>query len=351
MKYRNLGKSGLRVSVLSFGSWVTFGNSVDKNLSKDMIKFCYDNGVNFFDNAEGYEHGNSERVMGQAIKELGLSRDTFTVSSKVFFGSLNDNEIENSENIVKGFQHWTSNTPTRVGLNRKHIKEACNQALTRLQVNHLDLYFCHRPDIYTPVEEIVRAMTELIYAGKIMYWGTSEWPAQRIMEAHMCARQYNLIPPTMEQPQYNMFTREKVEKEYARIYSHVGLGTTVWSPLASGILTGKYNEGIPSGSRLDDPKFKPIKDRMIADPDYNNKIEKVKKLTEIANELGCSMSQLAIAWSIKNPNVSTTILGASKLTQLQETLKAIDFVSKIDQEIDSKIEEILNNKPLISDFD
>ncbi len=238
MEYRRLGKSGLKVSALSFGSWVSFSNQMDVGPALECMTAAYDAGVNFFDNAEVYAAGKSELIMGQALQKAGWSRDSYIVSSKVYWGSQEGPVL-----------------PTQCGLSRKHIFEACHQALERLQVDYLDLYFCHRPDPESPMEETVRAMNELIYQGKILYWGTSEWSAQQLMEAHSIARQYNLIPPTMEQPQYNMFHRERFEVEYGRLYEAIGLGTTIWSPLASGLLTGKYNNGMPEGTRTSLPGY------------------------------------------------------------------------------------------------
>lgn len=244
MEYRRLGRSGLKVSALSLGSWVTFGKQVDLNDAKTLLKTAYDSGVNFFDNAEGYEAGESEKIMGDAIDALGLPRDTFVVSSKVF---------------------WGGEKPTQLGLSAKHVRDACDAALRRLKVDYLDLFFCHRPDVDTPIEETVRAMHQLVMQGKIVYWGTSEWNAQQLTEAHAIARQEHLTPPTMEQPQYNMFNRDKVEGEYRPIYEQYGLGTTIWSPLASGILTGKYLDGIPDDSRMNLPGYEWLKDTLLSD--------------------------------------------------------------------------------------
>ena len=244
MEYRRLGKSGLQVSELSLGSWVTFGKQVDASAATDIMAKAYDSGINFFDNAEGYENGASEIVMGQAIAQLKWSRDSFVVSSKVFYGG---------------------DKPNQKGLSRKHIFDACHAALKRLQVDYLDLFFCHRPDVDTPIFETVRAMHDLVSQGKVMYWGTSEWSAQQITEAYAVARADNLIGPTMEQPQYNMFHRDKVEREFLPLYDLMGLGTTIWSPLYSGILTGKYMQGIPSDSRLNLPGYEWLKDRMTGD--------------------------------------------------------------------------------------
>jgi voltage-dependent potassium channel beta subunit len=309
--------------VLSFGSWITFGKQIDDTTAEELMKVAYDNGINFFDNAEIYARGQSEIVMGNAIKKLGWSRDTFVVSSKVFFGA-------------------GGKLPNQTGLSRKHVFEACHAALKRLQVEYLDLYFCHRPDKNTPIEETVWAMNDLIRQGKVLYWGTSEWSAQEIQEAYGIARQYNLIPPTMEQPQYNMLHRHRVEIEYAQLYKNIGLGTTIWSPLASGILTGKYNEGLPEATRLSLEGFEWLKNRELTE----QRLEKVRQLTALAQELGTTMPLLALAWAIKPEFVSTAITGASKISQLQENLKAIEVSKKIlTDEVMQKIEDILQNKP------
>jgi voltage-dependent potassium channel beta subunit len=326
MKYRSLGKSGLQVSVLSFGAWVTFGNQVDIDLAANLMKTAYDAGVIFFDNAEIYAHGQAEIVMGKAIQKLGWRRDSYLVSSKVHGGCVSDPN------------------PNQWGLSRKHIYDACYQAMDRLQVDYLDLYFCHRPDVRVPMEETVRAMTELILQGKIRYWGTSEWSAQQLMEAHSAARQFNLIPPTMEQPHYNMFERYRFEVEYGRLYDTIGLGTTIFSPLASGMLTGKYNEGTPTDARINLPGYEWLKEIFESD-EGEARIEKVKELSKLADELGTNMACLALAWCIKNPNVSTTIMGASKMPQLEDNLKAIDVVDQISDDLMERIEKILDNKP------
>lgn len=323
MQYRRLGSSGLKVSVLSFGSWVTFKIQADLKEAKKMMATAYDAGVNFFDNAEAYAAGASEEIMGQALSELGWGRDTYSVSSKVFFGG---------------------DLPTQRGLSRKHIHDACHAALKRLQVDYLDLFFCHRPDENTPIEETVRAMDVLIQQGKILYWGTSEWSAQQIMEAYSIARQYNLTPPTMEQPEYNMFARDRVESEYRRLYSEIGLGTTIWSPLASGLLTGKYIDGIPDDSRLNLPGYGFLKRRYESETGKAQLAQTVE-LKKLAEELGTSLTQLALAWCAVNPNVSTVILGASRNSQLEENLTALDAMSLLDSDVMEKIEEILANKP------
>lgn len=326
MEYNRLGKSGLQISRLSFGSWLTFGKQIGDNTAEELMKTAYEGGINFFDNAEAYAGGKSEEVMGEVLKKMGWSRDSYIVSSKVFFGA------DGGTGVL---------LPTQKGLNRKHVVEACNQALKRLQVDYLDLYFCHRPDKETPIEETVWAMHNLIQQGKVLYWGTSEWSAQEIMEAHMVAKQYNLIGPTMEQPQYNMFVRDKVEVEFKQIYKTVGLGTTIWSPLASGILTGKYNSGFPKGTRLGMEGLEWLKDRLVAEEN----IKKVNQLTDLAKDLGTTMPLMALAWCLKNPDVSTVILGASKKVQLQENLKAFDIMHMLNDDVMAKIEHILDNAP------
>lgn len=323
MEYRKLGKSGLQVSVLSFGSWITFGKQVGDNVAESCMKLAYDNGVNFFDNAEAYAGGKSETIMGGIIKKMGWERSTFVVSSKVF---------------------WGGKLPNQMGLSRKHVVEACNNALKRLQVDYLDLYFCHRPDKSTPIEETVRAMHDLIVQGKVLYWGTSEWSAQEIMEAYGIARQYNLIPPTMEQPQYNMFHRERFENEYRKLYDTIGLGTTIWSPLASGLLTGKYNNNIPEDTRIHLSGMEWLKEDTVGEKAVA-KIEKTKVLAKLADSLGVSLSKLGVAWCLKNPKVSSVILGASKVEQLKENLTALDVVPLLTEDVMNEIETILNNKP------
>ena len=326
MEYRRLGKSGLQLSVLSFGSWVTFHKQINDNLADELMGIAYDNGINFFDNAEVYALGESEKMMGRVLKNKNWDRTSYTVSSKAFFG-------------------WRgkANKPNQTGLSRKHLVEACNEALQRLQMDYLDLFFCHRPDPTVPIEEVVWTMNHLIQQGKILYWGTSQWSGAEIMEAHRAAQQYCLIGPTMEQPQYNMFERYKVEMDYLPVYQNVGLGTTIWSPLAAGFLTGKYNEGIPEGSRLAIQGFDWLKERWVQE----DKIKKVKKLTELATKLEVSLASLAIAWTIKNPNVTTAILGATKKEQLEENLKALDVVQQLTAPVIEKIEKILQNKPVL----
>lgn len=327
MQYRRLGNSGLQVSTLSLGSWVTFGNQIGDTVAEDLMKLAYDNGINFFDNAEIYAQGKSEIVMGNILKKMGWDRTSYVVSSKVFFGD-------------------GRKKPNQTGLSRKHIWEACHDALRRLQVDYLDLFFCHRPDRNTPIEETVRAMNTLIEQGKVLYWGTSEWNAQQIIEAHLYARQHHLIGPLMEQPQYNMFHRERFEVDYAPLYKNFGLGTTIWSPLASGLLSGKYNNGMPEDTRLNLKGMDWIKDIWITD-EY---IAKVGNLAALAAELGTTMPCLALAWCAKNPNVSTVILGASKVSQLTENLKALDVLPLLTPDVMEHIETILGNTPKQSSF-
>jgi voltage-dependent potassium channel beta subunit len=327
MQYRRLGKSGLQLSVLSLGSWLTFGKQISDDVAEELMIKAYENGVNFFDNAEIYARGQSEIVMGKILKKLDWDRTSYVVSSKVFFGD-------------------GRRLPNQTGLSRKHIFEGCHAAMKRLQVDYLDLLFCHRPDKNTPIEETVWAMNHLIQQGKILYWGTSEWSAQEIMEAHMVARENRLIGPTMEQPQYNMFHRDKVEVEFSQIYKTVGLGTTIWSPLASGVLTPKYLDKFPEDTRLSIEGLEWLKERSISP----ERLEKARELNKLARELDTSLPRLAIAWCAANPNVSTVILGASKVYQLEENLKSIEDMKKLTPEVMEKIEEILGNKPLHPQF-
>ena len=322
MIYNNLGKSGLKVSALSFGSWLTFGKQISDDVAEQLMIKAYEGGINFFDNAEAYAGGESERVMGRILKKLDWDRSSYVVSSKVYFGAEE-----------KG--------PNQTGLSRKHIFEACHAALRRLQVDYLDLYFCHRPDKETPIEETVWSMNLLLQQGKILYWGTSEWSAQEIMEAHMVARDHRLIGPTMEQPQYNMFHRRKLEVEFDQIFKTVGMGTTIWSPLASGVLTPKYIGATPEDTRLNMPGLEWLKERSLTP----ERIQKASELNEVAKSIGMTLPQLAIAWCLKNENVSTVILGASKVKQLEENLQATEAVAKLDEEVMERIEDILNNKP------
>ncbi len=323
MEYRRLGKSGLKLSALSFGSWVTFGNQLDQSHAQELMTLAYDAGVNFFDNAEIYADGQSEVLMGEVLKKTAWGRDTYCVSSKVF---------------------WGGEKPTQLGLSKKHITDACHAALKRLQLEYLDLYFCHRPDVHTPIEETVWAMHTLVMQGKILYWGTSEWSAREIAEACHIARTHHLIAPTMEQPEYNLFHRQKVEADYLPLYRDHGLGTTIWSPLASGFLSGKYANGIPADSRVNVPGYEWLKAKLES-PAGREKIVKASRLGEIARNLGMSSSQLAIAWCLKNPNVSTVILGATKSGQLRENLAALAFVSKLTPEVIAQMELIVANTP------
>lgn len=326
MEYRRMGRSGLQLNVLSYGSWVTFHKQIDDSIADELMGIAYDNGINFFDNAEAYALGESEKMMGRILKKKNWDRTSYTVSSKAFFG-------------------WRGkeNKPNQTGLSRKHLMEACHEALQRLQLDYLDLFFCHRPDPNVPIEEVVWTMHNLIQQGKILYWGTSQWSGAEIMEAHRVAQQYRLIGPTVEQPQYNMFERFKVEQDYLPVFRNVGLGTTIWSPLAAGFLTGKYLNGIPDDSRLAIQGFDWLKERWVQEA----KIEKVKKLALLAQEMGVSLAELAIAWTIKNPNVTTAILGATKKQQLEENLKALQVLPLLTPEIMEKIEQILQNKPIL----
>lgn len=329
MEYRRLGRSGLQLSVLSFGSWVSFHKQIDDSIADELMGIAYDHGINFFDNAEVYALGESEKMMGRVLHKKKWDRTSYTVSSKVFFG-------------------WRgkANKPNQHGLSRKHIIEACSEALQRLQVDYLDLYFCHRPDKNVPIEEVVWAMNHLIQQGKILYWGTSEWSGVEIMEAHRVAQAYRLIGPAMEQPEYNLFNRHKLENEYLEVFKNVGLGTTIWSPLASGLLTGKYNAGIPEDSRLSIPGFEWLKDKIIAE----EKLNRVRNFEKLAKELGVSMASLSIAWCIHNPNVSTAILGATKKEQLIENLKAIETEKLLTEEIMQKIDTIFETKPKLAEY-
>jgi voltage-dependent potassium channel beta subunit len=322
MEYNNLGKSGLKVSRLSLGSWLTFGKFIEDGVAEKLMHYAYNEGVNFFDNAEIYARGQSELVMGKILKKSNWSRDSFILSSKVFFGS--------------GGQ-----LPTQKGLNRKHVFEACHQALNRLQVDYLDLYFCHRPDKSTPIEETVWSMHNLITQGKILYWGTSEWSAQEIMEAHMFAKQNHLIGPIVEQPEYNMFARKKVEVEFGQLYKGVGLGTTIWSPLASGVLTEKYLSKFPKGTRLGADGLEWLKEKNLTE----DRLEKVRSLHELAKEIGLSLPKMSLIWCLKNRDVSTVILGASKLSQLKENLSSIEDIEMVNESVMERIHTILDNTP------
>ena len=307
MHYRRLGRSGLQLSALSFGAWVTFGNQVGRGAARELIAAAWDHGVNFFDNAEGYANGDAERVMGDVLADLRLPRDGWCVSSKVFFGAAQDPR------------------PTQKGLSRKHVHDACHAALKRLRVDYLDLYFCHRPDPQTPIAETVRAMDALVQQGKVLYWGTSEWSAEQIREAHRIAQAQHLVAPTMEQPQYNLLDRQRVEIEYAPLYAEFGMGSTIFSPLASGLLTGKYNDGIPADSRLAQEGLGWLQRGL-----HGDRIDRLRAYTALAAELGVAPGTLAIAWCMQNPNVSTVMLGASKLSQLLQNFEALELSQRFD---------------------
>ncbi len=320
MNYRRLGSAGIKLSELSLGAWVTYGGQVGEDETTKCMSTAYDLGVNFYDNAEAYAHGNAEVVMGNVIKKLGWKREDIVVSSKVF---------------------WGGRGPNDEGLSRKHVYEGCRNSLKRLQLDYLDLFFCHRPDPNTPIEETVRAMDDLVHQGKILYWGTSEWSAAEIMRAHALARELGLTPPQMEQPQYNMLHRDKVEKEFLPLYREIGLGTTTWSPLASGLLSGKYNNGLPPGSRATLKGYDWLREQVITPEN----IAKVKQLQPIAKELGCTMAQLALAWARRNENVSTVITGATSPDQVKENMASLEFVSALKDDVLERIEAIVQNKP------
>ena len=307
MQYRRLGRSGLKVSVLSFGSWVSFGSQLAVDRARDCLQAAYEGGVNFFDNAESYAGGESEAIMGKAIAELGWPRHSYVVSSKYFWGL---HEGPNSQNT----------------LNRKYLMEAIDPSLERMGLDHLDLIYCHRADPDTPVEETVWAMSDIVSSGRALYWGTSEWSADEIRAAWQIADRHHLHKPVVEQPQYNLFERRRVEEEYARLYEDIGLGLTTWSPLASGLLSGKYLDGVPEGSRATLPGYEWLRDR-LTDPDAN---DRVRRLAEIAVELACTLSQLAIAWCAANPHVSSVITGASRVEQVHENLGALDVLDRLD---------------------
>ena len=320
MQYRHLGKAGIKVSELSLGAWVTYGGQVGQDSAETCMIAAYEAGVNFFDNAETYAGGRAEIVMGNVLKKVGWRREGYIVSTKIF---------------------WGGSGPNDTGLSYKHIVEGVNNALRRLQLEYVDLVFCHRPDPKTPIEETVWAMDQILRQGKAFYWGTSEWSAADIMRADQIARQNGLRPPSMEQPQYNMFTRRRVELEYASLYRELGLGTTIWSPLASGILTGKYNAGVPADSRLAMKGYEWLKEAALSP----ERIETVKKLEPVAADLGCSLAQLALAWCLKNPHVSTVITGASRPEQVKQNMQALEVVPKLTDEVLARIEEILGNRP------
>ena len=326
MEYRHLGSTGLQISALSLGAWVTYGDQVGEDTAYECMQAAYAAGVNYFDNAESYAGGEAEIVMGNVIKRAGWKRPELVISTKFFWGNK----------FIQG--------PNGRGLSRKHILEGIDASLSRLQMDYVDLVFCHRPDVHTPIEETVRAMNHIVNQGKALYWGTSEWNAQQIQEAVTIARREHLIPPQMEQPQYNMFVRARVETELSPLYRQIGLGTTIWSPLASGLLSGKYNHGIPKGTRLDMPAYKWLKDKYESDAG-RAQIDKVRQLVPLADELGCSMAQLALAWCLKNPNVSSVITGASRREQVEHNCRALDVVPLLTAEMVERIEGILQNRP------
>jgi voltage-dependent potassium channel beta subunit len=318
MNYRRLGRSGLKVSELSFGSWVTYGNQLAADNARECMAAAYDAGVNFFDNAEVYAKGESEVIMGEALKRLGWRRSSYIVSTKFYWG-LNDGPNE-------------KNT-----LNRKYLRQAIDGSLSRLGLDYVDLVFCHRPDADTPIEETVGAMHDMIAQGKALYWGTSEWSAAEIAMAWELAERHHLHKPAMEQPQYNLLHRERVEREYARLYADLGLGTTIWSPLASGLLTGKYNDGIPPDSRGTVKGYEWLAERLTEPA----KLAKVRRLVPIAQDLGCTLAQMSLAWCLKNPNVSTAITGASRVSQVHENMKALDVVPRLDAGVMARIDAAL----------
>lgn len=320
MNYRRMGKAGLQLSELSLGAWVTYGGQVGQDVAEECMIAAWEHGVNFFDNAEVYASGNAEIVMGNVLKKLGWPRDEYVVSTKVF---------------------WGGDKPNQTGLSHKHVIEGVNNALRRLQLEYVDLCFCHRPDPDTPIEETVRAMDVLTRQGKIFYWGTSEWSAAEIAYAYAVAKENHLTPPSMEQPQYNMLVRDRFEKEYAPLYRDLGYGATIWSPLASGLLTGKYNDGIPEGTRGALAGYEWLQ-KQLTRPE---RLTKVRELKAVADDLGCTQAQLALAWCLANPDVSTVITGASRAEQVRENMKALDVVEQLTDDVLERIEDILGNKP------
>lgn len=329
MEYRRMGRAGLQLSVLSFGSWVSFHKQIDDRVADELMGIAYDQGVNFFDNSEVYALGESEKMMGRILRQKSWDRTSYTVSSKVFWG-------------------WRGkeNKPNQWGLSRKHIVEACHEALQRLQLDYLDLYLCHRPDKSVPIEEVVWTMHNLVQQGKILYWGTSEWSGVEIMEAHRVAQQYKLIGPSVEQPQYHLLERNKMENEFLMVFNTVGMGTTTWSPLASGLLSGKYNNGIPEGSRFGLKGFDWLKNKWMQE----SFLEKARALGRLADSLGITMAQLSIGWCIRNPHVTTAILGATSKEQLLENLGALEASAKLDEEVMLHIEEIVQTKPVLPEY-
>jgi voltage-dependent potassium channel beta subunit len=322
VNYRRLGKAGLKLSELSLGAWVTYGGQVGEHVAAECMAAAHDAGVNFFDNAESYAGGNAEIVMGKVLKQLGWQRASYIVSSKFYWGLHEEVHLKNT-------------------LNRKYLMQAIDGSLKRLQLDFVDLIFCHRPDPETPIEETVWAMHNIIEQGKALYWGTSEWRADQIFEAYYIADKYHLHKPQMEQPHYNMFMRERVEKDLVRVFRELGLGATIFSPLASGLLSGKYNEGIPAGSRATLAGMEWMRTGTITP----ERIEKVKQLQAVASELGCTVAQLALAWCLKNPHVTTVITGASRVSQVHENMKALDVLPKLTADVMERIDAVLGNEP------
>ncbi len=317
MRYRRLGRSGLKVSELSLGAWITYGSQVGDDVARECMTAAYDAGVNFFDNAEAYGNGRAETTMGDVLRKVGWRRESYVVSTKIF---------------------WGGNGPNDKGLSHKHVIEGVHAALKRLKLDYVDLAFAHRPDPDTPIEETVRAWDILVRQGKVFYWGTSEWSAEGVLEAHSFATANGLTPPVMEQPQYNMLVRDRVEKEYLPLYEKLGYGTTIWSPLCSGLLSGKYNDGVPENARLGMPNMGWLKDEVLAP----GRLEKVREVSRVAKDLGCTTAQLALAWCLKNPHVSTVITGASKKTQVEENMKALDVVASLSGDVMGRLERILS---------
>lgn len=325
MNYRRLGSAGLKLSEISLGTSITFCQQMEADLALACLTLAYEGGVNFFDTAEAYGKGQAEVILGQLLKKTGWRRSSYVVSTKFFWG-LYDGPNE------------------RHTLSRKRLMEGIAGSLKRLDMEYVDLIFCHRPDPETPIEESVRAMDDIIHRGYALYWGTSQWSADEIMQAHGLARQYGLYPPQMEQPQYHMFYRDRVEREYKRLYKEIGLGTTIWSPLAGGLLTGKYNHGIPAGSRASLPGQDWLRAEITPE-----RVAKLQALAKLAGELECSLAQLALAWCVKNPNVSTVITGASRIEQMRENLGAAEVAATLSPEVMERIDEILGNRPIIDD--
>ncbi len=319
MQYRRLGGTGLPISAFSLGAWITFGSSIGRSEAREILYRAFEAGINFFDNAEGYADGEAERIMGDVLRDLRFPRDAYCVSSKVFFGAAQKPR------------------PTQKGLSRKHVRDACDGALARLRVDYLDLYLAHRPDPEVPVAETAWAMDQLVRAGKVLYWGTSEWDIELIEEAHRICATHHLVAPVVEQPQYNLLHRDRVEREYAPLYREHGMGTTIWSPLASGVLTGKYNDTSPGDTRLDRPGYEWLK-RMALGESGERTLAKVRRFTTVAESLGHPPHRLALAWCLRNPNVSTVLLGVSRIEQLDDNLAALPLVDEVSPDDWARIE-------------